>query len=545
MHKEKRTRILRWSSLLLFLLLLLAVVLAVTLSRKAKRASAHDSEAAPAISKLISSACQHTLYPSICESSLLSSTLAQPQSSQLLDMSFRVALDEVDRVRSLSRNLSQNGQVSSQYPSSGMDDCAELLDDTMEQLADSADRKDTAAEDDVRTWLGAALTNLDTCIDGIDDLKLQYSSTGDMMKSITANVSHYISNSLALYEYFKPGPGRRLSQADAGVGFPTWVNRRLLQTPVGQLKPDVVVAKDGTGACDTVGQAVSMAKGGEGRFVIYVKQGVYRENVVIKRSQTNVFLVGDGKDKTTIVGSRSVAGGFTTFRSATFAVSGSGFVARDITFVNDADPESGQAVALQVSSDMSAIFRCSIVGHQDSLYAHTGRQFYRETDIHGTIDFIFGNAVAVFQSCNILPKKPLSGHQVTVTAQSRSDPNQNTGFTIQSCRVAPDPDSAPAKAFLGRPWKEYSRVVVMQSSLDGFVDPAGWMEWSGSFALDTLFYAEYMNSGAGAGTSGRVRWPGYHASLTVDEATKFTVGEFLVGTSWLPKTEVAFDPGLL
>ncbi|XP_031500107.1 pectinesterase-like [Nymphaea colorata] len=544
MHKEKKSKILRWSSLFLLLLVLLAVVLAVTLRRRATKGSSDsDHQATTAISKFITSACQHTLYPLTCESSLLGSALAEPESSQLLDLSFRVALDKVDQVHSLARNLSQDAQVSGRFPSSSaLDDCVELLHDTTEQLTDSANRKNTAAKDDVRTWLSAALTNLDTCIDGINDLKLD-PSTGDKMKPTTANLSHYISNSLALYEFFTPGPGRRL--IGAGDDFPTWVNRKLLEAPVGQLKPDVVVAKDGTGACDTVGKAVAMAKGGEARFVIYVKEGVYRENVVVKRSQTNVLLVGDGKGKTIIVGSRSVGSGFTTFRSATFAVSGSGFVARDIAFVNDAGPESGQGVALQVSSDKSAIFRCSIVGQQDSLYAHTSRQFYRETDIHGTVDFIFGNAVAVFQNCDILPKKPLSGHKVTVTAQSRSDPNQNTGFTIQNCRVAPDPDSAPAKAFLGRPWKEYSRVVVMQSQLDGFVDPAGWMEWSGDFALKTLFYAEYMNSGGGAGTSGRVTWPGYHASLTEAEATKFTVGEFLAGTSWLPNTEVAFYPGLL
>jgi pectin methylesterase-like acyl-CoA thioesterase len=65
------------------------------------------------------------------------------------------------------------------------------------------------------------------------------------------------------------------------------------------------------------------------------------------------------------------------------AAMGDGFIARDITFVNSAGPAKHQAVALRVGSDKSVIFRCSIVGYQDTLYTHSKRQFYRETDIYG------------------------------------------------------------------------------------------------------------------------------------------------------------------
>uniref|UniRef100_A0A2N9JA80 Pectinesterase catalytic domain-containing protein n=1 Tax=Fagus sylvatica TaxID=28930 RepID=A0A2N9JA80_FAGSY len=70
--------------------------------------------------------------------------------------------------------------------------------------------------------------------------------------------------------------------------------------------------------------------------------------------------------------------GWTTFRTPTVAVSGKGFIARDMTFRNTAGPKTHQAVALRVYSDQSAFYRCSIEGHQDTLYAHSLRQFYRE-----------------------------------------------------------------------------------------------------------------------------------------------------------------------
>ena len=131
------------------------------------------------------------------------------------------------------------------------------------------------------------------------------------------------------------------------------------------------------------------------------------------------------------------------------------------------------------------------------------------------------------------------------TAQGRDDPNQNTGISIQNCTVSAAPDLAPVKSsfqtFLGRPWKNYSRTVYMDSYIDDVVDPKGWLEWSGDFALTTLYYGEYMNSGPGAGTAGRVQWPGYHA-MNISDAQNFTVVDFISGDAWIQS--VPFNAGL-
>lgn len=125
---------------------------------------------------------------------------------------------------------------------------------------------------------------------------------------------------------------------------------------------------------------------------------------------------------------------------------GDGFIARDITVVNSAGPAKHQAVALRVGSDKSVIFRCSIIGYQDTLYTHSKRQFYRETDIYGTVDFIFGNSAVVFQTCNIYARKPMSSSVKNfVTAQGRSSPNQNTGISIHNCKISAAEDLAPVK----------------------------------------------------------------------------------------------------
>ncbi|RIA04596.1 hypothetical protein BRARA_K01158, partial [Brassica rapa] len=216
------------------------------------------------------------------------------------------------------------------------------------------------------------------------------------------------------------------------------------------------------------------------------------------------MLRGDGKGRTIITGSRSVGGGSTTFNSATVAAVGDGFIARGITFRNTAGANNAQAVALRSGSDLSVFYQCSFEGYQDTLYVHSNRQFYRDCDVYGTVDFIFGNAAAVLQNCNIFARRPRSRTN-TITAQGRSDPNQNTGIIIHNSRVTAASDLRPVlgstKTYLGRPWRQYSRTVFMKTSLDSLIDPRGWLEWDGNFALSTLFYAEFQNTGPGASTS--------------------------------------------
>ena len=82
---------------------------------------------------------------------------------------------------------------------------------------------------------------------------------------------------------------------------------------------DVVMAQGGSGRYRTVSEAVARAPSHSKRkYVIYVKRGVYHENVEVRKKKTNIVLVGEGMGETVISGSRSFSGGWTTFRSATF-----------------------------------------------------------------------------------------------------------------------------------------------------------------------------------------------------------------------------------
>ena len=115
-------------------------------------------------------------------------------------------------------------------------------------------------------------------------------------------------------------------------------------------------------------------------------------------------------------------------------------------------------------------------------------------------------------------------------------------------QIIPAKDLVPVigsiRSYLGRPWKEYSRTVVMQSYIDNHIDPKGWLEWDGDFALKTLFYGEYKNEGPGAGTAGRVKWPGYKVITDANTAKSFTVAVLIQGGTWLKSTGVEYTEGL-
>ncbi|KAG2709589.1 hypothetical protein I3760_05G246600 [Carya illinoinensis] len=512
----------------------------------------------------ISRTCSKTRYPDLCVNSLLDFPGSLTASERdLVHISFNMTLQRLSKALYFSSGISylqMEPRVRSAY-----EDCLELLDDSVDSLSRSlVSVSGTTSTQDVLTWLSAALTNQDTCEEGFEDLS---GSVRDQMAARLKDLSELVSNCLAIFsgantDDFSGVPiqnRRRLMENDMSVevenedGLPRWLNRKereLLDMPISAIQADIVVSHDGTGTYKTIAEAIKKApEHSSRRTIIYVKAGRYaEENLKVGRKKTNLMFIGDGRGKTIISGSKSVFDKVTTFHTASFAATGAGFIARDMTFENLAGPSKHQAVALRVGADHGVVYRCNIIGYQDTLYVHSNRQFFRECDIFGTVDFIFGNAAVVFQNCSIYARKPMSQQKNTITAQHRKDPNQNTGISIHACRILATSDLESSKGsfptYLGRPWKMYARVVYMLSYMGDHIHPHGWLEWDGSFALDTLYYGEYMNSGPGAAVGQRVKWPGYRVITSTVEASKFTVAQFIYGSSWLPSTGVAFLAGL-
>ncbi|CAN6212705.1 unnamed protein product [Urochloa humidicola] len=509
--------------------------------------------------------CAGTLHRDVCASTLATiPDLARKPAREVIS---EVVARAAAAVRASSSNCSSylrrpRGPLRVR-DRAALSDCLELFGRTLGQLATAADALSSAEEEDsvvvagVQTVLSAALTNQYTCLEGLagPSAEEEDGRVRPYIQGRIYHVAHLVSNSLAMLRRLPQRRRRGLQQQLEGFGrvrrgFPSWVSaadRRRLQGAAPAA--DLVVAKDGSGNFTTVGEAVAAApNNSDARFVIHIKAGGYFENVEVGPEKTNLMFVGDGMWKTVIKASRNVHDNYTTFRSATLAVVGTGFLARDLTVENAAGPSKHQAVALRVNADLSAFYRCSFAGYQDTLYLHSLRQFYRDCDVYGTVDFVFGDAAAVLQGCNLYARRPDANQKNVFTAQGREDPNQNTGIVVHGGKVAAAADLVPVLAnfssYLGRPWKLYSRTVFVQTKMEELIHPRGWLEWNGSnFALDTLYYAEYMNRGPGANTSARVAWPGYHVLTNATDAANFTVLNFIQGDIWLNSSTFPYTLG--
>jgi pectinesterase len=329
-----------------------------------------------------------------------------------------------------------------------------------------------------------------------------------------------------------------------------------------RVSPDVKTGIESTTEYPTIQMAMDHhpfagigVNGKPGRVFIEVAPGTYHERVIITQNHTNITLLGMGHSPEDVVITNSLnakqAGG--TFFTETVEINGAGFEADNITFENTAG-NTGQAVAVADRADRSIFKHCRFLGHQDTLFADYGRQYYIDSYIEGGVDFIFGNATAVFDHTELHANGP--GY---LTAQSRTAEDQTTGYIILNSKVTSsiDHDAAPistnaslpgAKSIasakgtigLGRPWRPYSRVIYINTELPADVAPAGWNNWNNPANEKTAYYAESNNTGPGANPSARVSW--YH-QLAAAKASQYLPKNFLAGRDhWNPEAEAATLP---
>ncbi len=292
------------------------------------------------------------------------------------------------------------------------------------------------------------------------------------------------------------------------------------------------VAQDGSGDFKTVQEAINAVPDFRKMpTVIFIKNGVYTEKLILPGSKRMVKFVGESVEKTILTygdwaQKKNVFGEEVgTSGSASFYIYGDGFSAENITFQNSAGPV-GQAVAVWSAGDRLIFRNCRFLGFQDTLYTYGygSRQYFANCYIEGTVDFIFGSATAVFNNCELFCKT-----QGYVTAASTPD-STKYGYVFMNCSVK---GSAPDGSFyLGRPWRPYAKVVFMNSELGKVIKPEGWNNWGRSSNEATAFYAEYNNRGPGASSMGRVNWA---HTLSKEEAADYTLENIFRG--WNPEKE--------
>ena len=272
---------------------------------------------------------------------------------------------------------------------------------------------------------------------------------------------------------------------------------------------DLVVAKDGSGDFFTVQEAVNAVPDYRKniRTTILIKEGTYKEKLMIPASKNAISLIGDGEVKITFddyAGKDNIFGeNKGTSGSASCYIYAPDFYAENITFENTSGPV-GQAVACFVCADRAYFKKCSFLGFQDTLYTYGKgcRQYYEECYIEGTVDFIFGWSAAVFNRCHI--------HSIGngyITAPS-TDNGQKYGYVFYDCDITAA--EGVDKVYLSRPWRPYAQAVFIRCNMGRHIAPEGWDNWKNAENEKTVFYAEYQSKGEGANVKRRV---GYSKQL--------------------------------
>lgn len=289
----------------------------------------------------------------------------------------------------------------------------------------------------------------------------------------------------------------------------------------------IVVDRNGTGNFRNIQQAIDSVRAFNpaGMVTIFVKNGFYKEKLVIPSYICNVHIIGEDRDKTIINwDDHANINKMGTFRTYTLKISGNDIVLENLTVENTAAP-MGQAVALHVEGDREVFINCRFLGNQDTIYTgrENMRQYFLDCYIEGTTDFIFGPSTAWFEGCTILCKR-----NSYITAASTPQ-NVKYGYILDHCKILLA-DSI-TKVFLGRPWRPYSMVLYMNCELPKGIQPVGWDNWRNPDNEKTARYFEYNNTGEGADTSGRT----WSKVLTKKQAAEYTLENVMKGyDNWDP-----------
>lgn len=278
-----------------------------------------------------------------------------------------------------------------------------------------------------------------------------------------------------------------------------------------------VIAQDGSGDYRSIQSALHDCKSFPyEKITLFIKNGIYNEKVVINQWNSNLELIGESKENTIISYSdnfKSIGLGInSTFYTSTLKIESDEVVLKNLTIQNESG-DVGQAIALSVLSDRVVLVNCFIKGNQDTLYAAgKGRQYYKDCIIEGTTDFIFGNATAYFDTCEIRSKK----NSFITAASTASD--ARFGFVFHACTFTAD--SIVTNVFLGRPWRIFAKTVLLDCKLGKHIAAAGWDNWSKPDAEHSTFYAEYNSIGEGSNTKKRVKWS---RQLTKSQAKRYSL----------------------
>src|SRR5204862_55403 len=130
-----------------------------------------------------------------------------------------------------------------------------------------------------------------------------------------------------------------------------------------------------------------------------------------------------------------------------------------------------QAVALSLIANRTILRKCRLIGYQDTLYLSSGRQYFEDCYIEGIGDYIFGDAAAFFERCELHCIEKC----MFITAASTPQ-EQPVGFVFSNCKITAA-TLEKGIIYLGRTWGPYASVTFLHTEMPEAIIPGGWDNW--------------------------------------------------------------------
>ncbi|KAM5344463.1 hypothetical protein ACJ41O_012999 [Fusarium nematophilum] len=291
----------------------------------------------------------------------------------------------------------------------------------------------------------------------------------------------------------------------------------------------IVVSKSG-GDFSSLQAAVDSVSSSDA--VIFVQPGTYEEQVLIPDSVGALTIYGYteddqdySKNEVTITHSLGADEAGNNDSSGTLRAKNNGLKVYNLNIANSRG-KGVQAIALSAYGSEQGYYGCQFTGYQDTVLSNEGNHYFHGSYIEGATDFIFGQrAIAWFESCTI----GISGKGY-ITASGRDSEDNGAWYVINKSKVQALSGVEDGATFLGRPWREYARVVFQNSELGAVVNSAGWSAW-GDNPTGNVYYGEFGNTGAGAS--------GDRVSFSQQLSSEVAIGDILGSTSWIDSAYVS------
>ncbi|CAL1714409.1 unnamed protein product [Somion occarium] len=255
--------------------------------------------------------------------------------------------------------------------------------------------------------------------------------------------------------------------------------------------------------------------------VYFIFPGTYKEQAVITRSNIKIY----GQTSTpnsysgntvTITNNIPASTAGSNDASGTVQVHGSNVSLYNLNIANTFGQGTDvQAIALSVQDEQFGAYGLKLTGYQDTLLANVGVQYYSQCWIEGATDFIFGMRSSIWITKSVINTVQTGVGWITASGRSTDDANW---YVIDNSIV-----QGTGTAYLGRPWRDFARVVFQNTMLNSNVPAAGWSVWQTE--TDHVTYAEFNNKGPGA--------LGTRASFSTKLNSPVSMFTVLNSTSWV------------